>query len=193
MTWICTTADADISPGAILTSTLIALLSSIDQAGEYNKHGPSERHIADSHLHYLADSAAAIGVTYLFRATGSVLGIAISTSILQQSLKSNLTKYFSGEHADNIIGKIRQNVDYIKELQGNERAAAIASYWAAMHNVFLAIMIAAILAVSVYTSLIWVVYGWSAALTMPRCSLLLCCSFNSTTFQVRWTRKNKPQ
>lgn len=96
----------------------------------------------------MLDSAAAIGVTYLFRATGSVLGIAISTSILQQSLKTNLKKYFSGEHADKIIDKIRQNVDYIKELQGNERAAAIASYWAAMHNVFLAIMIAAILAVS---------------------------------------------
>lgn len=94
------------------------------------------------------DAAAAIGVTYLFRATGSVLGIAISTSILQQSLKSNLKKYFSGEHADKIIDRIRQNVDYIKELQGNERAAAIASYWAAMHNVFLAIMIAAMLAVS---------------------------------------------
>lgn len=94
------------------------------------------------------DTAAAIGVTYLFRATGSVLGIAVSTSILQQSLKSNLTKYFSGKHADTIIDRIRQNVDYIRELQGNERAAAIASYWAAMHNVFLAIMIAAILAVS---------------------------------------------
>ncbi|KAK9899963.1 MFS general substrate transporter [Cystobasidium minutum MCA 4210] len=113
-----------IGYGAILTSTLIALLSSIDPA----------------------DTAAAIGVTYLFRATGSVLGIAVSTSILQQSLKNNLTKYFSGKHADKIIDKIRQNVDYIRELQGNERAAAIASYWSAMHNVFLAVMIAAILA-----------------------------------------------
>jgi hypothetical protein len=118
-----------------------------------------------------------------------VLGIALSTSILQQSLKTNLTKYFSGEHADDIINKIRQNVDYIKELPAAEKAAAIASYWAAMHNVFLAIMIAAILAVRVpsLASLKFVIV--LTFRTFPSSSL--SSSFSNTIFPARWIRRNR--
>lgn len=81
--------------------------------------------------------------------TGSVLGIAISTSILQQSLKDNLSHFFSGKHGDKIIRRIRENVDTIRDLQGNEKAAAIQAYASSMHNVFIAIAIAAALAVSI--------------------------------------------
>lgn len=87
-------------------------------------------------------------VSYLFRATGSVLGIAVSTSILQQSLKDNLSKYFSGKHGAKVIQRIRENVDYIRDLQGNEKAAAIQAYASSMHTVFIAIAIAAAAAVS---------------------------------------------
>ena len=65
------------------------------------------------------------GVSYLFRANGSVLGIAISTSILQQSLKKYLERHFTGKHGAEIVENIRRNVDYIKELKGPQRAAAI--------------------------------------------------------------------
>lgn len=92
--------------------------------------------------------AAATGVSYLFRATGSVLGIAISTSILQQSLKQKLSKYFTGKHAERTIERIRANVEYIKELKANEKAAAIQAYAESMHLVFIAITIAAGMAVS---------------------------------------------
>ncbi|KAL7006572.1 hypothetical protein EMMF5_003738 [Cystobasidiomycetes sp. EMM_F5] len=120
MYWL-TMIPGGIGYGAILTITLIALISAVDPK----------------------DMAAATGVSYLFRATGSVLGIGISTSILQQSLKENLAKFFTGKHAHKTIDAIRRNVDYIRELQGNERAAAIQSYANAMHVVFIAIAVAA--------------------------------------------------
>lgn len=124
MYWL-TMIPGGIGYGAVLTATLIALISSVDPK----------------------DMAAATGVSYLFRATGSVLGIAVSTSILQQKLKTELTKYFgTGKHAAKIINSIRRNVGYIGELKGNERAAAIQAYSTAMHAVFIAILIAAVMA-----------------------------------------------
>lgn len=110
--------------GAILTITLIALISALDPK----------------------DMAAGTGVSYLFRANGSVLGIAISTSILQQSLKKYLERHFTGKHGAEIVENIRKNVDYIKELKGPQRAAAIEAYAAAMHNVYIFILAAALCA-----------------------------------------------
>ena len=120
MYWL-TMIPGGIGYGAILTITLIALISAVDPK----------------------DMAAATGVSYLFRATGSVLGIGVSTSILQQSLKQNLAKYFTGKHSARIIEAIRSNVDYIRELKGTDKAAAIKSYAEAMHNVFIMITLAA--------------------------------------------------
>lgn len=91
--------------------------------------------------------AAATGLSYLARATASVLGIAVSTSILQMSLKENLGKVFTGKHGLKVIERIRTNVDYIHKLKAPERAAAIQAYYLSMHNVFIFILIAAAAAV----------------------------------------------
>ncbi|KAK0524111.1 hypothetical protein OC842_005932 [Tilletia horrida] len=98
--------------GGILTISLVALIASIDPK----------------------DMAAATGVTYLFRATGSVLGISLSSAILQNFLQRNLEK--SGL-PQKTIDLIRQDVRSIRALPKSTRNLAIGAYQAAMHNVFI--------------------------------------------------------
>ncbi|KAK4700525.1 hypothetical protein P7C70_g5721, partial [Phenoliferia sp. Uapishka_3] len=110
--------------GAIITITLVALISAVAPA----------------------DMAASTGVSYLFRATGSVLGISLSTSILQNTLRTELPKVITGKHAAKIISKIRSDVGIIRTLEPELREGAIQAYQIAMRYVFIAITIAAFLA-----------------------------------------------
>ena len=107
--------------GSILTITLVALIASVDPK----------------------DMAAATGVTYLFRATGSVLGISLSSAILQNSLQKNLEKT---DIPRKVIQLIRQDAGAIKELSKPLRQAAIGAYEQSMHTVFIAIAAAGFLA-----------------------------------------------
>jgi hypothetical protein len=92
--------------------------------------------------------AASTGVSYLFRATGSVLGISLSTSILQNSLRKQLPKVITGKGSAEIIESIRSDVGYIKTLPHHLRHAAVEAYAHSMHLVFIAITVAAFLSVS---------------------------------------------
>ncbi|KAM0755662.1 MFS general substrate transporter [Meredithblackwellia eburnea MCA 4105] len=121
--WI-TMVPAGVGYGAIITITLVALISAVAPA----------------------DMAASTGVSYLFRATGSVLGISLSTSILQNTLKRELPKVISGKHAAKIIERIRTDVSYIRTLEPEIREGARDAYQYAMRWVFIAITIAAICA-----------------------------------------------
>ncbi|GAC92702.1 hypothetical protein PHSY_000257 [Pseudozyma hubeiensis SY62] len=107
--------------GSVLTITLVALIASVDPK----------------------DMAAATGVTYLFRATGSVLGISLSSAILQNSLQKNLEKT---DIPSKIIQLIRQDVSTIKTLSKPLRVAAIGAYEQSMHTVFIAIAAAGLFA-----------------------------------------------
>ncbi len=69
--------------GSILTITLVALIASVDPK----------------------DMAAATGVTYLFRATGSVLGISLSSAILQNSLQKNWRRRLSQRRSSSSSAK----------------------------------------------------------------------------------------
>ncbi|CBQ72114.1 related to multidrug resistance proteins [Sporisorium reilianum SRZ2] len=107
--------------GSILTITLVALIASVDPK----------------------DMAAATGVTYLFRATGSVLGISLSSAILQNSLQKNLEKT---DIPSKIIQLIRADVSTIKTLSKPLRLAAIGAYEQSMHTVFIVIAAAGLFA-----------------------------------------------
>jgi len=113
-----------IGYGGIITITLVALISAVEPK----------------------DMAASTGVSYLFRATGSVLGISLSTSILQNSLRSQLPKVITGKNAAKIIAKIREDVSYIHTLPFDLREAAIEAYQHSMRLVFIATAIAAFMA-----------------------------------------------
>ncbi|GAA5901937.1 hypothetical protein JCM5296_006307 [Sporobolomyces johnsonii] len=110
--------------GGIITITLVALITALRPE----------------------DMAAGTGVSYLFRATGSVLGISLSTSILQNSLARQLPHFIKGKHAAEIISRIRTDVGYIRELPYEVRMDAIFAYQNAMRLVFIFVTASASLA-----------------------------------------------
>lgn len=107
--------------GGVLTITLVALIASIEPTM----------------------MAAATGVTYLFRATGSVLGISLSNAVLQNALQKKLK--LSGL-PDRVISAIRTDVNVIKELPKYQKRLAIGAMEASFHQVFIAITVAGVLA-----------------------------------------------
>lgn len=81
--------------------------------------------------------------TYLFRATGSVLGISLSNAILQHNLQKNLK---ASGLPNKVITAIRKDVGIIRTLGKHQKVLAIAAMEAAFHRVFIAITVAAFLA-----------------------------------------------
>ena len=70
------------------------------------------RHQRPSHLiiHLIVDQATATGMSYLFRSTGSVVGITTTQCVLQNLLKTWLTKRITGPNAEYVIC-IGENAD----------------------------------------------------------------------------------
>lgn len=132
--------------GGIITVTLVALIAAV----------PPE------------DTASAIGVSYLFRATGnlpmlpeetidlklrcagawtgSVLGISVTSAILQASLKSELARRITGPDAAHVIESIRLDVEVIASLSPELQEAARTAYAESMQLVFICITVMAALA-----------------------------------------------
>jgi hypothetical protein len=82
--------------GATITTTLISVIANADPK----------------------DQAVATACTYLFRSLGSVVGVSMSATIVQQSLRTQLRKNLnSGNEADKIVDRVRQSLDYIKKLE----------------------------------------------------------------------------
>ncbi|TAQ91243.1 hypothetical protein B7494_g459 [Chlorociboria aeruginascens] len=69
------------------------------------------------------DQAIATACTYLFRSLGSVLGLSLASTVVQQSLRTQLRSSLdSGHDADEIVDRVRQSLDYIKELEPQTRS-----------------------------------------------------------------------
>lgn len=63
------------------------------------------------------DMALVVASSYLFRSLGSSLGLSLSAAALQQVLRTQLALRFpDGNEAKMIEDKVRQSLDYIKEL-----------------------------------------------------------------------------
>ncbi|KAH0494277.1 hypothetical protein TgHK011_000902 [Trichoderma gracile] len=62
------------------------------------------------------DSAVAIACSYLFRSLGSSVGVGISSAVLQQVLREQLSSRIGDDDAGRIEEKVRQSLDAIKEL-----------------------------------------------------------------------------
>ena len=68
------------------------------------------------------DQAVATACSYLFRSLGSVVGLSISATVVQQSLRTQLrTRLQSGKDADLIVRRVRESLDYIKTLEPEVR------------------------------------------------------------------------
>lgn len=101
---------------ALITSTLIALISSVDR-----------EHVA-----------VATGLSYLFRTTGQVLGVSLSGALIQAVLLRQLRANISGPDAEDIIQRVRHSTAVIPTLDPARRAAAVAAYGSALRAAFIA-------------------------------------------------------
>ncbi|KAJ7290334.1 member of the major facilitator superfamily [Mycena rebaudengoi] len=70
-----------------------------------------------------ADQAMATAVSYLFRSLGSVVGMSISSTLLQSFLRATLREKLTGSDVDEIVRRVRQSLTYIDEL--DEKTAGI--------------------------------------------------------------------
>jgi hypothetical protein len=63
------------------------------------------------------DQSVGIACLYLFRSLGSGIGVAISASVIQASLRHYLGDELNGaDDADEIVRKVRESLDYIEEI-----------------------------------------------------------------------------
>lgn len=86
--------------GIGVTTTLIALIS----------NAPPE------------DQAVTTACSYLFRSLGSVIGISLSATVVQQSLRYHLIEDLgSGAEAEKIVQRVRRSLDYIRTLDPGVR------------------------------------------------------------------------
>lgn len=86
--------------GSTITTTLISVIANADPK----------------------DQAVATACTYLFRSLGSVVGVSMSATVVQQSLRTQLRENLkSGKEADKIVDRVRQSLDYIKKLEPHTR------------------------------------------------------------------------
>ncbi|KAF8609296.1 vacuolar amino acid permease [Ceratobasidium sp. AG-I] len=100
---------------SLITSTLIALIASVDKK----------------------DYAVATGISYLFRTTGQVLGVSLSGALVQAILVSSLRKGIQGPNAEEIILSIRHSTAIIPTLEPHLREVAVQSYQRALRSVFI--------------------------------------------------------
>jgi EmrB/QacA subfamily drug resistance transporter len=102
--------------GGLLTVTLLATISAVD------------------HEHQAVITSA----TYLFRSTGSTIGVTVASAVYQNVLKIELWEKFGGEkHAAKIIKQIRDNFDELNRLPIGWKAGVLDSYMDALRAVFL--------------------------------------------------------
>lgn len=113
--------------GGLLTTTLVALLSSVSSE----------------------EMASATGTSYLFRSTGSIVGISVSANILNALLALRLQRYLE---PDAVIA-IKRDVNAIWKLPDIVRSKVLATYVSCMHDVFLFSIILAVVALIIGTGI----------------------------------------
>ena len=106
---------AGFGNGIGVTSTLIGLISNAAQA----------------------DQAVATACSYLFRSLGSIVGLSLAATVVQQSLRNELQdRLSSGKDAEEIVQKVRQSLDFIRTLSPEVRQVVRQCYSHATRNGF---------------------------------------------------------
>jgi predicted MFS family arabinose efflux permease len=84
-----------------------------------------------------ADQAIATACTYLFRSLGSVTGVSIAATVVQQRLRVELrNRLENGKEADEIVEHVRQSLDFIKTLEPGVRVIVRKCYQSATNACF---------------------------------------------------------
>lgn len=87
--------------------------------------------------------AVATGLSYLFRYVGQVVGVALSSAVLQGVLAQELKKRIKGKHSAELIDQIRHTSSIVKTLDPDTREAAIAAYSTGLYWVFVTNLVVA--------------------------------------------------
>jgi MFS family permease len=106
-----------LSYGSMLTTTLVALIASVSQAQQ----------------------SIATSASYIFRSTGSVLGITIVSLVFQNVLRPRLREGFGGlEDGAGLVGKIEKDLAFVGQLPDDMQQMALDAYMVALRAVFVA-------------------------------------------------------
>lgn len=83
------------------------------------------------------DQAVTTACSYLFRSLGSVIGISLSSTVVQQSLRKCLIQDFgSGRDADDIVQHVRQSLEYLELVEPEVRDIVRKCYGCAVRDGF---------------------------------------------------------
>ena len=84
------------------------------------------------------DQAIATACSYLFRSLGSVVGISVAATVVQQSLRMQLeARLGNGEDAESIVKRVRESLDYVKSLSPEVQAVVRQCYGIATRHSFI--------------------------------------------------------
>ena len=115
---------AGLAIGVMLTVTLVALISAVPHEGQ----------------------ALVTSLSYSFRSTGSVIGVAIASAVFQNVLNIQLwSKLGHCKHAAALVDNIRDSLQAVNLLQPEDQDMARESYMLALQAVFWTLMVMAIL------------------------------------------------
>ena len=93
------------------------------------------------------DQAVATACSYLFRSLGSVVGLALSATVVQQSLKTQLRERLkSGKDAVFIEKHVRESLEFIKTLEPQIQVIVRECYGTAVRNGFVLMCVIVFLA-----------------------------------------------
>lgn len=83
------------------------------------------------------DQAIATACSYLFRSLGSVVILSLSASVVQQSLRAQLREHLNSvRHAEEIVKRVRESLDYVKTLEPAVREAVQKCFATSTRNGF---------------------------------------------------------
>ncbi|KAK6349224.1 hypothetical protein TWF730_009976 [Orbilia blumenaviensis] len=95
------------------------------------------------------DQAVSTAVSYLFRSLGSVVGVSVGSTLLQGSLRAQLRKELKGVvekgEVEEIVRKVTESLEYLKELRPEVRGIVVAGYEGAVRHPFVMSFICSIL------------------------------------------------
>ena len=102
--------------GLSLTSTLIGLIANVSHE----------------------DQATATACSYLSRSLGSVVGVSLASTIVQQSLRLQLQGYLNrGKETENIVTNVRESLEYIRTLRPDLQKIVVKCYGTATRYSFI--------------------------------------------------------
>ncbi|KAE8339066.1 hypothetical protein BDV24DRAFT_152992 [Aspergillus arachidicola] len=133
------------------------------------------------------DQAVVTACSYLFRSLGSVIGLSLSSTVVQQILRGRLRSALrDSKDIDRIVDGVRQSLDYIKTLDPSVAKVVRGCYGWAMNKGF-AFMIAVVPALSRYRPILYLLTGVAAAYALVYINNLIISSSSQPSLRRRRT------